>query len=64
MKIIYEEQSIRALETLLNQLRVTGYEQAKILVMAGEIVHQGKVDKQPEQETEKKEGADGSREHC
>lgn len=61
MKITYEEQSIRALETLLNQLRVTGYEQAKILVMAGEIVRQGKAGEQPEAE---KEGEHGNREHC
>ena len=41
MKIAYEDTQIEALEAVLNQIRVTGIQQARLLTMAGQIVQNG-----------------------
>ncbi len=48
MKIKYEDTQISALETVLNQIRVTGIQQARLLAMAGQIIQNGE-----QEETEK-----------
>lgn len=53
----YTEEEQMALQTILGQMSVKGYEQAKMLVMAGNIVGQKKPLDEPEEEdkTEKEE---------
>ena len=41
MKFVYTDTQIQTLETLLDQVRVTGINQANILAMIGKLISQG-----------------------
>lgn len=52
----YTEEEQMALKTILGQMSVKGYEQAKMLVMAGNIVSQKKpIDESEEEDKTEKE---------
>ena len=51
----YTEEAQRALKTILGQVSVKGYEQAKMLVMAGNIVGQKKPFDEPEEDVKTEE---------
>lgn len=51
----YTEEEQMALKTILGQMSVKGYEQAKMLVMAGNIVGQKKPFDEPEEDKTEKE---------
>ncbi|MBS6955968.1 MAG: hypothetical protein KH230_22375 [Enterocloster asparagiformis] len=51
MKIIYEDTQIASLETVLNQIKVTGLQQARLLSMAWQIIQNGEQIEEPKQAT-------------
>jgi|GEM_PF-1928281 len=50
MKIAYEDTQIASLETILNQIKVTGLQQARLLSMAWQIIQNGEQIEEPKEE--------------
>lgn len=54
MKITYEDTQIASLETILNQIKVTGLQQARLLSMAWQIIQNGEQIEEPKQAAQPK----------
>lgn len=55
MKITYEDTQIASLETILNQIKVTGIQQARLLTMAGQIIQGGEQIEEPKEALPKRQ---------
>lgn len=46
----YTEEERMALKSIMNQISVRGYEQAKLIVMGMNIIEQGRPEEEPEED--------------